>query len=277
MLDVVDRPLPRDDPDASVIVKQELAEDGVRFGLGVRLQQITGTPAGTTAVWMRGEERASVDVDAVLVAAGRTPNVEGLDLDAAGVRSGPAGIDVNDHLQTTNRRVYAAGDVAAPWKFTHAADATARLVLQNAFFFGRRRVEDLVIPWCTYTSPEVAHVGMTHEQASSTGAATITVPFGDVDRAVLDRDIDGFVRLHHHAGRLRGGTIVGPHAGNLIGYVAQVLGPGVRSTTWRQPSSRIHVRREPAQGGRCLPAHPAHATGAARVQWYFEVMRRVSR
>jgi pyruvate/2-oxoglutarate dehydrogenase complex dihydrolipoamide dehydrogenase (E3) component len=122
-------------------------------------------------------------------------------------------------LQTTNSHVFAAGDIASPYKFTHAADAMARLVVQNALFFGRRRVSDLVIPWCTYTIPEVARVG-------DIDGPSVTIPLGDVDRAVLDDATEGFVKVHHDRGRIRGCTIVAPHAGELIGHVGSAMRTG---------------------------------------------------
>jgi pyruvate/2-oxoglutarate dehydrogenase complex dihydrolipoamide dehydrogenase (E3) component len=197
--DVAARPLPREDADASAIVRRSLERDGVRFA--------TGAPPARVG---RG------DADAILVAAGRAPVADGLNLDAAGVRHGPAGIAVNGRLQTTNPRVFAAGDVASAYQFTHAADALARIAVQNALFFGRRRAGALVIPWCTYTVPEVARVGEIDGDA-------VTVPLGDVDRAAIDGETDGFVRVHHARGRIRGCTIVAPHAGELIGHVADVM------------------------------------------------------
>ena len=197
--DVAERPLPREDPDASAIVRRHLESAGVRFRLGAPLGAVK-----------RG------DADAILVAAGRTADVESLNLAAAGVRFGPDGVIVNERLQTTNPRVFAAGDVASPYKFTHAADAMARVVVQNALFFGRRRATALVIPWCTYTAPEVARVG-------EIAGPAITVQLVDVDRAVVDDQTDGFIRVHHERGRIRGCTIVAPHAGDLIGHVAHVM------------------------------------------------------
>jgi pyruvate/2-oxoglutarate dehydrogenase complex dihydrolipoamide dehydrogenase (E3) component len=198
--EIADRPLPREDPDASAVVKRQLEADGVRFRLGEPLDEVRS-----------GAE------DAILVAAGRAPDLDALNLEAAHVRHTDRGIIVNDRLQTTNPRVFAAGDVAAfPYKFTHAADAMARIVVQNALFGLRRAVSAQVIPWCTYTVPEVARVG-------AIDGESVTIPLSDVDRAVLDEEIDGFVRIHHRRGRICGCTIVAPHAGETIGHVAQLM------------------------------------------------------
>ena len=225
VVDVAQRVLPREDPDASAVLRRRMRDDGVHFELGVRLTEVRRVARGTGIAWERDGTRSEVVVDAILVAAGRAPNVEELNLEAAGVRAGKEGIEVDDRMRTTNPRVFAAGDVASPFKFTHAADATARLVIQNALFFGRRRASSLVIPWCTYTIPEVAHVGISADQARNAAGrvATITIPFSDVDRAVVDEETDGLVRVHHERGAIRGCTIVGPHAGDLIGHVAYVM------------------------------------------------------
>jgi pyruvate/2-oxoglutarate dehydrogenase complex dihydrolipoamide dehydrogenase (E3) component len=226
VVDVAPRLLPREDPDAAELVRRCLEADGVRTELRVRLERVHRNEDGIRAEWVRDAERGEHVADAVLVAAGRAPNVEGLNLDAAGIRSGPQGIEVDDRLRTSNARVYAAGDVASRYQFTHAADAAARLVIQNALFFGRRCASALVIPWCTYTWPELAHVGATHEQARQRDLSTITIPLTQVDRAVVDGETDGFVRVHHERGRIRGCTIVSPHAGDLIGQVAHVMSTG---------------------------------------------------
>src|SRR4029077_2908628 len=156
----------------------------------------------------------------LLVATGRTPNLEELDLPAAGVAFDDAGVIVDDRLRTSNRRVFAAGDVCSRFKFTHAADAMARIVVQNALFFGRKRASALVIPWCTYTDPEVAHVGLYEAEARAQGidVQTFTEPMAHVDRAVLDGDTDGFVKVHVRAGsdRILGATVVARHAGEMI-------------------------------------------------------------
>jgi pyruvate/2-oxoglutarate dehydrogenase complex dihydrolipoamide dehydrogenase (E3) component len=174
--------------------------------------------------------RADLEGDQVLLALGRTPNLD-LGLDEAGVHHNRAGIEVDARLRTTNRRVYAVGDVASRYPFTHAADAQARLAVRNALFFGRGRSEDLVIPWATYTSPEVARVGISAEEATGSGqdVDTVTVAFADVDRARLDGDEDGFLRVHLARGgdRIVGATVVHPHAGELIAQITQAMKHGI--------------------------------------------------
>ena len=232
--------LPREDAGAADIVRRRLVEDGVRLELGATLTQAIG---GRDGVRIRYERPGGVAADTIgdqlLVAAGRSPNVEGLGLDAAGVDVDRGGVVVDDRLRTTNARIYAAGDVCSTFKFTHAADAMARIVIQNALFYGRRRVSRLVIPWCTYTDPEVAHVGLHADEARRRGhdVQTITTSFADVDRAVLDDDTDGFVRIHHERGTLLGATIVASHAGEMIGEVVYALTHGGRLSDL---SSTIH-------------------------------------
>jgi pyruvate/2-oxoglutarate dehydrogenase complex dihydrolipoamide dehydrogenase (E3) component len=140
----------------------------------------------------------------------------------------PQGIQVDDRLRTSNPRVYASGDVCSAYKFTHAADAMSRIVLQNALFFGRRKASALVIPSVTYTDPEVAHVGATYSDvAESNGRLdTITVTLHEIDRAMVDEETEGFVRVHHERGRIRGCTIVASHAGEMIAEAVYALTHG---------------------------------------------------
>jgi pyruvate/2-oxoglutarate dehydrogenase complex dihydrolipoamide dehydrogenase (E3) component len=168
----------------------------------------------------------------LLVAIGRTPNLDNLDLTAAGVQSSARGVIINDALQTTNPRVYAAGDVCSTYKFTHAADAMARVVLHNALFFGRKRASALVIPWATYTDPEVAHVGINAAAAASRGDDVVTLShsLSDNDRAVLDGQTEGFARVHleSRSGKILGATMVAAHAGETIGEIALAMQSGLR-------------------------------------------------
>lgn len=231
LLNDVARLLPRDDEDAAAIVERALAADGVRILNGARIERAERRGAERVLHVERGGGREALVVDAILLGTGRAPNVEDLGLEAAGVAWSAGGITVDDRMRTTNRRVYAAGDVASVWKFTHAADALARLVLRNALFLGRRRASALTIPWCTYTSPEVAHVGLLPREAGERGidVETFTVPLADVDRAVLDGETDGFLKVHVRPGRDRilGATLVAAHAGDVIGEIAVAMAGGV--------------------------------------------------
>jgi pyruvate/2-oxoglutarate dehydrogenase complex dihydrolipoamide dehydrogenase (E3) component len=171
-------------------------------------------------------------VDEVLVGVGRTPNVEGLGLDEAGVRHGPGGVEVDDYLRTSNRRIFAAGDVCSRYRFTHAADAMARIALRNSLFpFGRERVSSLVIPWCTYTDPEVAHVGLNEQDAARQGVAvdTFVQQLEEVDRAVLDGATEGFVKIHVRKGKdqIVGATVVARHAGEMISELTLAMVGGL--------------------------------------------------
>ena len=223
--------LPREDPDAAALVGAALERDGVSLLLGARLLRAEARPTGKVLVFDRGQGEESVEGDEVLVAVGRAANLEGLGLEAAGVVFHARGVEVDDRLRTTNPRIFAAGDVASPYQFTHAADAMARVVLRNALFFGRARASSLVIPWSTYTSPEIAHVGLSAEQARDRGVevATHRVELSEVDRAVLDGHEEGFAQVHvePRSGRILGATLVAQHAGDMIGPVVLAMTEGL--------------------------------------------------
>lgn len=231
VLEQSDHILGREDHDAALIVQKALERDGVVIRLNAGIKSIISAGAERVIRLEAGSEQQEIPVDAILVATGRTPNVERLNLEAAGVAYGPAGITVNDHLQTANPAIYAAGDVCSPYKFTHTADAQARILLANALFMGRQRMSSLVIPWCTYTDPEIAHVGMYEDEARRNGidVVTLTVPLADVDRAVLDGETEGFGRVLLQKGtdRILGATIVARHAGEMIGELSLAITAGL--------------------------------------------------
>lgn len=233
LLDVAPQILIREDADAAAVVQKVLVREGVELELGVKIHRVDRHDAVTRLTVEKDGTTRTLEVDALLVAAGRRPNVEGLGLEAAGVRYGKLGVEVDDRLRTSNSRIYAAGDVAAKYQFTHYADAQARIVLQNALFFGRAKSSGLVVPWCTYTSPEIAHVGLYEKEASERGIAvdTLTIPLSGNDRAQLDGDSDGFLRVHLAKGsdRILGATMVAEHAGDLLGelYLAVTHGIGL--------------------------------------------------
>jgi pyruvate/2-oxoglutarate dehydrogenase complex dihydrolipoamide dehydrogenase (E3) component len=227
MLDRAERVLPKDDADAAAIVRDRLVAEGVELVVGAKLLRVE---TNRTIVFDRGHGEERVRGDHILVAAGRKPNVDRLGLDAAGIELAREGVAVDDRLRTTNRRVFAAGDVASRYQFTHAADAMARIVIQNALFFGRKRASALTIPWCTYTDPEVAHVGLSADEAvERDDVTTLTVPLAEVDRAILDGETEGFARIHaDRKGRILGGTLVSRHAGESIGEIVLAMTAGIR-------------------------------------------------
>jgi pyruvate/2-oxoglutarate dehydrogenase complex dihydrolipoamide dehydrogenase (E3) component len=250
--------LPREDRDAAAIVQERIARDGVallccgkkleiRQGQGVRL---------VVESHGRGYDQP---VDRLLVAVGRAPNVEHLNLDAVGVRHDKNGITVDERMRTTNPMIYAAGDVCSPYQFTHAADFMARIVIQNALFKGRKTASSLVIPWCTYTSPEVAHVGLYEGQAKEQGIAvdTFRQELRDVDRAILDGEDEGFVKVHvkKGTGTIAGATIVASRAGDMISEITLAMTHGlglskIGSTIHPYPTHAEAIRKLGDQYGR---------------------------
>jgi pyruvate/2-oxoglutarate dehydrogenase complex dihydrolipoamide dehydrogenase (E3) component len=229
LLDIKDRLLSHDDPDAAATVADALRRDGVEIVLGAKVERVAREGGQVTVRWTREGTAASTEASHILVATGRAPNVEDTGLEAAGVEFGEKGITVDEHMRTTSARIYAIGDVASKYRFTHAADAQARMVVRNALFFGRGKASELVMPWCTYTSPEVAHVGITADGAKEQGGETITIPMREVDRARLDGEEDGFLRVHLKAGsdRILGATLVADHAGDLISQITQAMTAGI--------------------------------------------------
>ncbi|WP_240732135.1 mercuric reductase [Geobacter sp. FeAm09] len=210
----------REDRDAAGILQNVLTREGIDLLTGVKVLAVAQRGSDKVLRLERHGSKMEVAADAILVGAGRLPNVEGLGLEAAGVAHGPGGITISDTLQTSNPRIYAAGDCCFPFRFTHTADALARILIANALFMGRQKASGLVIPWCTYTDPEIAHVGLYERDAREKGipVATLTVPLTEVDRAVLDGETEGFARVHLRAGtdRIIGATIVARHAGEMI-------------------------------------------------------------
>jgi pyruvate/2-oxoglutarate dehydrogenase complex dihydrolipoamide dehydrogenase (E3) component/uncharacterized membrane protein YdjX (TVP38/TMEM64 family) len=212
--------LPREDRDAAATVRAQMEKDGVRVIAHAAIQAVEKNNGANRVKLKNGDTQTEILCDVILVSVGRTPNLEGLGLDEAGVRYTAQGVIVDNRLRTTNARIFAAGDVCSRYKFTHAADAMARIVIANALFFAHRKVTDLVIPWCTYTDPEIAHVGYYEKEALAAGLdiGTITESLNHVDRAVLDGEEKGFARVHYDkkSGKILGGTLVARHAGEML-------------------------------------------------------------
>ncbi len=227
-----DRLLNKEDPEAAEVVQQALIEDGVRLVLNCQLQEVKQNLEGKIFSFVGDAGQESVVVDEILVGAGRQPNIENLNLAAANVEYDPKkGVKVNDHLQTTNSKIYGAGDICMNWKFTHAADAAARIVIKNTLFapfgLGKSRLSDLIMPWVTYTDPEIAHVGMYEEEAKAKGidCQTIKIDFDDLDRALADGETEGWLKILHKSGsdEILGATLVARHGGEMISEITTAM------------------------------------------------------
>lgn len=236
------RILPREDADAAEIVQGQMRRDGVTFVFESDVTRVDRRGMEKVVAYTVNGQSREAAVDDILVGIGRAPNVEGLNLDVAGVAYDTAGVQVNRRLQTTNPAIFAAGDVCFPFKFTHAADAMAQIVVQNALFphpfgLGYATTDTLIMPWCTYTEPEVAHVGFYEAEATNKGVAveTYTYRLNEVDRAILDGEENGFARIHVKKGtdRIVGATVVAAHAGDLISQVTTLMkaGRGIKTLT----------------------------------------------
>ncbi|MCC3504234.1 MULTISPECIES: mercuric reductase [unclassified Microcoleus] len=220
--------LDKEDVDAATIVQEAFVREDIQLILDSKIDRVEQTNAGKIVYYQSQGKEASVTVDEIIVSVGRSPNVEGLNLETVGVEyDTEKGVFVNDNLQTTNPRIYAAGDICMKHKFTHAADFAARMVIQNTLFFGRKKLSTLTIPWCTYTSPEVARVGMGDRELQAAGidVDTFLIPFDTVDRAIIDGEDEGFVKIHVKKGsdKILGATIVARHAGDMISEITLAM------------------------------------------------------
>jgi pyruvate/2-oxoglutarate dehydrogenase complex dihydrolipoamide dehydrogenase (E3) component len=234
IVEAVDRLLPREGDDAGAVVRSALERDGATILTNSTLAHVANERGEQAAVIRDANGEHRLPFDAILVAVGRAPNVDGMNLSAVGVAyDAKSGVKIDDFLATTNPSIYAVGDVCLPLKFTHAADASARAVIRNALFgfAPRQRFSMATIPWCTYTDPEVAHIGISERDASNQNIAidTIHVPMADMDRARTDGCEEGFLKIHLAKGtdRIAGATIVCPNAGELIGLISIAMSNGL--------------------------------------------------
>jgi len=252
--------LPREDPETTAPVKDRMTREGVRFLCQSTHLHLSRDNDGTTRLALQsGGQSHSLTTDAVLVAVGRTPNLEGLNLEAVGVQHTGQGVSVDDCLRTTNRRIFACGDICSRHQFTHHADFMARIVIQNALFFGRKKASALIVPRTTYTSPEIAHVGLSPQEARDRGlnVTVHTQPLSGVDRAVLDGETEGFVRVVTRQGsdKILGATIVAEHAGDLISELTLAMTHGlglsaIASTLHPYPTQAEAIRKAADQYSR---------------------------
>ncbi|TAL91977.1 MAG: mercuric reductase [Rhodanobacter sp.] len=228
--------LPHAERDAAQTLSEAFARDGIEVRLNTTASAVRVEGGERVVDLVSDDYHSTVRVDAILTGVGRRPNVQGLALEAAGVESDEStGVTVDDHLRTANPRIYAAGDVCLSAKFTDIAEESACIVVRNALLGGCERLSERIVPWCTYTDPEIAHVGMYVREANARGIPikTFTIPMHQIDRAITDSEQDGFVKLHVSEGsdHILGATIVSRDAGDMISQVtlAMVAGVGLRT------------------------------------------------
>ena len=223
--------LVREDRDAAEIIQAALVREGLTLLVNAKVSSVERRGDERIVHLESGGVSREICVDAIVIGVGRAPNVEGLGLENAGITYDRSGVTVDTNLRTSNPDVYAAGDICSPYRFTHTADAQARILIANALFKGRQKNTSLTIPWCTYTDPEIAHVGMYEQEAMDKGleVTTLTVPLSDVDRAVLDGETDGFARVHLKKGTdsILGATIGARHAGDMISELSLAITAGL--------------------------------------------------
>lgn len=245
--------LAREETDAALIVQKSMEKDGVKFVLNANAVRVEQRGEEKVVIVEKNGGEKEIVGDQLLIGIGRTPNVDGMGLENVGVKFDTrSGIEVNDNLQTTNPKIYAAGDVCSKYKFTHAADFMARIVIGNTLFMGRGKASTLTIPWTTYTSPELAHVGLEPDQAEQRGVKidTFTQPLDGVDRAILEGDDEGFVRIHVKKGTdtIVGATIVATNAGDMISEITLAMTHGlglkkIASTIHPYPTQGDAIRK----------------------------------
>lgn len=224
--------LPREDADAAQILEGRMKKDGISLIFNSKITRVTAHGKEKVIHYTSDRKDHEQVVDEILLGVGRAPNVEGLGLDKVNVQYDvETGVKINDLLQTTNPNIFSAGDVCFPFQFTHTADAMAQILIQNALFphpfgLGFARASSMVIPWCTYTSPEIAHVGIVEEGIETD---TFTCSLADVDRAILDGEEEGFARVHLAKGtdKILGATIVAEHAGEMISELTLAIKAGI--------------------------------------------------
>lgn len=232
LFDIAPHVLGREDAEAGAIVQEAFVQEGIVLKLGAKISHVSKGDEGKAVAFELDGVRDEVVVDEILVAAGRVANIQTLNLDAAGIAYHKRGVTVDDTLKTTNPNVYAVGDVASKYQFTHVADAMARMAVQNALFPGpKQKMSKVVIPWVTYTDPEVAHVGLYPHEAEEQGIAieTFKESIPRTDRGLADGEEAGFVKIHVKKGsdKIVGATIVTSHAGEMINELTLAMSAGI--------------------------------------------------
>ena len=244
VVELLDRLMVREEPELADLLTDRLRAEGIRIRTGRIVtgvervddrRRVTIAPPGAATEDGTGAGTEAFDVDEVLVAAGRAPNTEDMGLEAAGVETADGWVTVDSKLRTSRKHILAAGDVIGGFLFTHVADHEARTVVQNALFPVRAKIDYGVIPWCTYTDPELAHVGLTEAEARDQHGSAVSAHVYDIanlDRAIAERAAMGRVKIVvGKGGAILGGHVLAPTAGTMIAEISLAMKAGVKLGT----------------------------------------------
>ncbi len=235
--------LSREDPEVSGLMAEQFNAEGIDLMTGWSAEEVSGAVANyQVRVSNEAGESKEIPFDQILVAVGRAPHVNHLGLDKIGVAYTRRGISVDAYLRSSQKHIYACGDVAGPYQFTHTADFQARLILRNAFFPGKSKIDYRVVPWCTFTDPEVARVGLNETEANKQGIPydVFRYELKDLDRAICEREREGFIKVltKPKGDQLLGAMIVGAHAGDVVHELVLAMQAGIGL---KQIAATIHI------------------------------------
>ena len=243
--------MPKDDPELVDVVRQQLIKDGIEIREGAGIERVENGDDGSIVLHLDGK---ALSCSHLLVAAGRKPGVNGLGLEEAGVKFSPKGIEVDRRLRTSNKHIFAIGDVTGGYQFTHQAGYHAGIAIQNILFRLHAKTDDSTLPWVTYTDPELAHVGLNAAELreSDPKGTVVSVPFKGNDRARAVRETEGMVKVMiDRKGRIKGASIVGSHAGELIQPWVLAMSQGLKiraMTGFRAPYPTLGELNKAAGG-----------------------------
>jgi pyruvate/2-oxoglutarate dehydrogenase complex dihydrolipoamide dehydrogenase (E3) component len=269
LFDIAPRILPREDEDMSAVVKEQFEREGIALHLGVQVLKVEQQNGAVRVLLQHGQrDECRLNGSHLLVAAGRKPSLEGLGLENAGIALENGRLVLDARLRTGNKNVYACGDVAGPYLFTHVAEHQAGVVLKNALLHWPAAAQTKNIPWCTFTDPELARVGLSEDEARQRGIAyrTYRFPFTDIDRAVAEGETAGLAKIvTTPRGKLLGACITGPHAGELIAEYALAIRKGMSASDL---SNTLHIYPTLAQiNRRVADQRLKEALTPGRRQW----------
>jgi dihydrolipoamide dehydrogenase len=260
VIDMADGILQNDDPELSGRLREILEDEGVRYVLNAQVEGVTASNGTVAVAAEQNGSSVTVEADRLLLATGRTANVDGLNLDAAGIETGRRGITVDDRCRTNQKHIYAVGDVTGRYQFTHMSGHMAKVAVTNAILKMPSTIDSDHVPWVTYTEPELAHVGARESdlEESDVSHRTYRFPFSKLDRAITEGETEGLIKVHVKdlTGKILGASVLGAHAGELITSFAIAMRNGV---TLRNIGDTIHP-------------YPAWGEGVRRVadQWYVQ-------